>query len=174
MELATREKWLIGAALGVASIVYFMAPTASTVEPVAVRAMPARIAKLPIGPRGARAPLAELAHRVASDAAAGALFAAHSWYTPPPPPPPAAKPIAIVRAPVVPTAPPLPYTYMGSYVRDGGRPVFFLTRGDRTYDVKIGDMLDGVYRFEGLSGNALVFTYVPLGIRQTLSVNGAQ
>jgi hypothetical protein len=40
------------------------------------------------------------------------LFASHSWYVAPPPPPPPA-------APVVPTAPPLPYTFLGSYVKSG-------------------------------------------------------
>lgn len=174
MELAAREKWLIGAAIGVGALVYLTAPRSSTVEPAAVHGPRAPVAKLSIARSGSGTMLADFAHRVVGDAAAGALFAAHSWYTPPPPPPPPPKVAAIVRAPVVPTAPPLPYAYMGSYLRDGGQAVFFLTRGDRIYDVKVGDSLDGVYRFEGLSGNALVFTYLPLGSRQTLSLNGAQ
>jgi hypothetical protein len=175
MEIARREKWLIGAALGVGALIYLTTPrSSSTVEVATTHGASPRAAGQSVARSAPPGPLADFAHRVVGDSAAGALFAAHSWYTPPPPPPPAPQPVAIVRAPPVPTAPPLPYTYMGSWLRDGGQPVFFLTRNDRIYDVKVGDTLDGLYRFEGLSGNALVFTYVPLKIRQTLSVDGAK
>jgi hypothetical protein len=172
MELALREKLLIGAALGVGALVYFAPSGSSTVEPARGPEPAAHVQRVALDTPGPRGAMAQLAHRVVTAAAAGALFAAHSWYTPPPPPPPPpSRPVVV--APSVPTAPPLPYEYMGSYPRDGGKPVFFLTRGDRTYDVQVGDTLDGVYSFDGLSGSDLVFTYKPLKIRQTLSVTGA-
>lgn len=91
------------------------------------------------------------------------LFAVHSWYTPPPPPPPAPPP----PPPPAPTAPPLPYTYVGSFQQDGGT-VYFLSRGDRAYDVKIGDVLDGTYSVDGVSNGELMLTYLPLKTPQNL------
>src|SRR5579885_3490534 len=79
--------------------------------------------------------LAMLQHRVDAGTAPQALFASHSWYKPPPPPPPAPAPsISQKPAVVTPTAPPLPYAFMGSYAPAGQPPVFFLTKADRVYD----------------------------------------
>jgi hypothetical protein len=112
----------------------------------------------------------EFGNRVASDAAAAALFAAHSWYVAPPAPPPPPPPVAV--APPAPTAPPLPFNYMGSYRPDGAQPVFFLTQGDRVYEVKIGDVLDNLYSVDAVNGSNLMLTYKPLNIQQALPVEG--
>jgi hypothetical protein len=61
---------------------------------------------------------------------------------------------------------------MGSYTPDGAAPVFFLTRGDRVYNVKIGDTLDNTYLVDSLSNGQLVLTYKPLDIKQQLAVEG--
>jgi hypothetical protein len=107
--------------------------------------------------------------RVVPSEHAGELFAPHSWYVaPPPPPPPADAP------PPEPTAPPLAYTYMGSYAPVGERPVYFLAKGDRVIDAHIGDRLDGVLLFEKIEGGNLVFNYIPLNIRQTLPAGVVQ
>jgi len=53
--------------------------------------------------------------------------------------------------PPKPVAPPLPFTYMGSYAPNGAKPVFFLTQGDRVYDVHIGDTLDGTYSVDAFN-----------------------
>jgi len=95
---------------------------------------------------------------------AGALFAQHSWYVmppaaPPPPPPP----------PPEPTAPPLPYAFVGSFAPGSDPPVYFLARGDRVIDARIGDRLDGVYQLESAAGGQLVFVYLPLNVRQNLA-----
>jgi hypothetical protein len=75
----------------------------------------------------------------------------------------------VVEAPPpAPTAPPLPFAYMGSYVADGGAPVYFVTRNDRIYDLKVGDTIEGSYSFDGPKGDRLVFTYKPLNVQQTL------
>lgn len=92
------------------------------------------------------------------------LFAAQSWYVAPPPPPP--RPAVVVA----PSAPPLPFAFLGSYARGADKPVFFLTRGEVVLDVRAGDSIDNVYRVEGVENGSLVFTYQPLKQRQSLFV----
>ncbi len=104
--------------------------------------------------------------RVADASKADALFGAKSWYVPPPPayvPPPPPPP------PPPPTAPPLPFVFLGSYTPSGDVTVYFLTRGDRVYDVKVGDTVDGIYQIESAKGGQLTFNYKPLNQRQTLA-----
>jgi len=115
-----------------------------------------------------------LQQRVANSNGSDALFAVHSWYvaqpTPPPPPP---EP-AVSVAPPAPTAPPLPFKYIGSYTADGGTPIFFLTQGDRVYDVRLGDTLASLYSVDGFDGTQLLLTYKPLEIQQQLAVTANQ
>ena len=110
--------------------------------------------------------LASLTHRTAQTPDDGNLFAAHSWYVAPPPPLPPPP------APVAPTAPPLQFTFIGKYGQGGGETVYFLARGDRVYDVKQGDLVDGIYRVDGVANGQLTFIYTPLDLRQTLSIDG--
>ena len=112
--------------------------------------------------------------RTADVAHSGALFATHSWYVAPPPPPPPPPAPAASLAPPVPTAPPLPFQYIGSYKTDGGAQVFFLTHDDRVYDAKVGDTLENTYHIDGFNGSQLLLTYKPLNIQQQLMVGGAQ
>jgi len=121
--------------------------------------------------------LYSLHHRVATRGAADSLFAPHSWYVPPPPPPPTPAPVltaaqeAALRTPV---APPLPFTYMGSYTADGSPPVIFLTQGDRVYNVKVGESLNDVYSVDSFTNGQVVMTYKPLKIQQQLIVGSTQ
>ena len=55
---------------------------------------------------------------------------------------------------------------------DGATPVFFLTQGDRVYDVHVGDELDKVYHVDGLNNGQLVFTYKPLNVQQSITITG--
>jgi hypothetical protein len=112
------------------------------------------------------------ADRVVAPRHAAALFARHSWYVAPPPLPPA--PPQAPPPPPPPTAPPFPYSLVGSYSPGGDPPVFFLARGDRVIDARVGDRLDGVYQFESAAGGQLVFVYLPLNIRQNLPAGGAK
>ena len=93
------------------------------------------------------------------------LFAARSWFIPPPPPPPP-KPVP----PPPPTAPPLPFTYLGKYLSEDAEMVFFLAKGDRLYTVPAGEIIDGIYRVEGISGGLLGLTYLPLNIKQSIDI----
>ena len=180
MTASLRTKILIGIAVAIAAYVIFVPGDPQTTEPGKSTEHTARLRPTPQTQNGAtHAPTAIhtqylLAHRVAAGEAADSLFAAHSWYTPPPPPPPAAVPVQVVVAPPAPTAPPLPYQFMGSYTPDGGAAVFFLTRADRVYDVRAGDTLENTYSVDGISGNQLLLTYKPLNIQQQLSVGGTQ
>jgi hypothetical protein len=116
--------------------------------------------------------LTRLAHRTVESKTADALFASHSWFVPPPPPPPAAP--APPPPPEVPTAPPLPFTFIGSYAADGDRSTYFLARGDRIYDVREGDSIDSEYALVAADGGNLIFNYKPLNARQSLALGGAQ
>lgn len=101
--------------------------------------------------------------RVAAARDATALFAAHAWrvipVVPLPPPP----------QPVAPSAPPFPYAFLGSYAPDGAARIYFLAKSDRVLDARVGDRIDGVYQFESADDAQLVFTYLPLDVRQTLA-----
>jgi hypothetical protein len=59
---------------------------------------------------------------------------------------------------------------MGSYRPEGAVPTYFLTAGDRVYDVKIGDTLDNTYSVDGVRSGQLLLTYIPLKIQQSLAV----
>jgi hypothetical protein len=106
--------------------------------------------------------------RVVEPEHAAALFARHSWFVAPPPLPVVPVP---PPAPPEPSAPPLPYTFVGSYAPAGDPPVFFLTRGDRVIEARVGDQVDGVYRFESAAADQLVFVYLPLDIHQNLATS---
>jgi hypothetical protein len=72
-------------------------------------------------------------------------------------------------APVAPTAPPLPYRYIGKAIEDGKLSVF-LARGDQSYSVRAGDKLDGDYRVAKVTQNAVTFVYLPMKTKQTLDI----
>ncbi len=106
--------------------------------------------------------------------ASGELFGNLSWLPPPPPPPPPAPPPP-PPPPVVPTAPAMPFGFVGMLEQGGGKPAAFLSRGEALLVVSAGDTIDnGTYRVERLSPNEIVMTYLPLNIQQTLRVGGAK
>ena len=98
-------------------------------------------------------------------------FSPSSWYrapprskiqtkvSPPPPPPPYVAP--------VPTAPPLPYKYFGSY-EDGSKRILLLLKGEQIYPVLEGDTLDNIYLVQKVVGSKIEIVYLPLGITQTI------
>jgi hypothetical protein len=72
-------------------------------------------------------------------------------------------------APAAPIAPPLPFKYLGKII-DGEKLAVFLARGDDNYSVEPGQTIDGQYRLEQVTDNAVTFIYLPMGTRQVLSV----
>ena len=135
--------------------------------------------------------LARLARR-AQQGEPNNAFESLSWYQAPVrthksyeaqalPPPLSALPNPVPLSPLVaamappppkPVAPPVPFTYLGTY-QDGGKPMYFLVKGDQVYHVKEGDVIEGNYRVEGIEGTVLKLLYLPLNVRQTLNVGQA-
>ncbi len=115
--------------------------------------------------------LTRLAHRGADSTSSRDLFAAHSWYVPPPPPPP--PPPAPPVAPSKPTPPALPFVFLGSYAAQGDPATYFLSRGDRIYDVKVGESIDAEYSLDSMDGSNLIFNYLPLKAHQSLPIGGS-
>jgi hypothetical protein len=179
VNLTKRSKWLTGIAAVTVAYVTFGPKDQEAVEP---RRTPAAATTVRSAQAGSGAvssvPVAHtllaLAHRVVEQTSAGALFAAHTWYVAPPPPPPPPPAAAVSAAPPVPTAPPLPYQYIGSYTPDGQAPVFFLSKGDRVFDVHVGDTLEGTYSVDGFDKSQIQLTYKPLNIQQQLIVGSTQ
>jgi len=186
MQISLRAKILVGLAIAITAYVFFGPGDEQTVEAsksgaeVATRSTrPTHAVRAASQRRDPSQTLYLLAHRVSvsGDDSANTLFAAHAWYVPPPPPPPAPAPVltaAQEAALKTPVAPPLPFAYMGTYTADGSEPVFFLTKGDRVYNVKVGDILDGTYSVDSMSNGQLLMTYKPLQIQQQLTVGSAQ
>jgi hypothetical protein len=108
-------------------------------------------------------------------------FTVKSWAPPPPPPPlppkfTPPKPVAVVPPPPslpvtlpAPTAPPLPYKYLGRYEAQGSV-VIFLGKEEHSFAVKPGETLEGNYRLDTFQGNVITFTYLPMQQQQTLPV----
>ncbi len=181
-KLTLRAKTLIGIALACAAYTVLVPDNSATVEPArdtsgaAANGGPASAAHAPhvikpaAGARKAGVMNASLhpSERIVPDKAAGALFAAQSWYVAPPPPPPA--PPGPNLPPPAPAAPPLPFVFMGSYKSEDGASTYFLTAGDRVYDVKVGDNLDNTYSVDDVKSGQMLLTYMPLNIQQSLSV----
>ena len=69
-----------------------------------------------------------------------------------------------------PTAPPLPYTFVGSYDDGSHSTVYFITRDERVYDVRLGDTVDQTYTVDAVENGQLMFTYKPMSVRQSLPI----
>lgn len=111
----------------------------------------------------------DLLQRRAQETAARDLFAAHSWQRPPPPPPP---PPSLEPPPPPPppppVAPPLPFTFLGTFEAADGRPVFYLVEGDRVHAASEGEVLNGVWRIEKVAVDQMVLLYLPLSLPRSL------
>lgn len=111
--------------------------------------------------------LAWQAQRQEEGTEVGNVFGATSWYVPPPPPPPVKPP-----PPPKPTAPPMPFSYLGRY-EDTPPVVVMLVKGDRVYTVSEGDVIENTYRVEHVAPGAVELTYLPLNIKQSISTGNA-
>ena len=175
-KITLRTKALIGIAVVCAGYIVLMPDASQTIEPTRGTSTPAHGAAAPsrtIHPAqaGRKSPVMNASFgpsdRIVKDTAAASLFSPHSWYVAPPPPPPAP---VVYQPPPAPTAPPLPFAFMGSYRTQGGGAVYYLTAGDRVYDVKVGDTLDNTYSVDGVKSGQLLLTYMPLKIQQSIAV----
>lgn len=176
MKYGTRQRWavliaLLTAALSAAAWVREgdRSADAEVVEAPVRQARPAGVAPMRKDQTVERVHLEKLQVRSVAGKANDA-FAPRSWHRPVPKPAPA--PIAVVVAPP-PSAPPLPFAYMGKLLSEDARAVF-LTQGERNLIVHEGDVIDAIYRVDKLSDADLSFVHLPTGIRQNLAIGEPQ
>ena len=110
----------------------------------------------------------------------GDAFATRNWRKPAPKAPvavkvPAPAPSAppAPAAPPAPSAPPLPFAYIGKLLSDDDK-VVFLTQGERNLIAHEGETIESTYRVDKISDTRLIFTHLPSGIQQTLSIGEPQ
>ena len=75
--------------------------------------------------------------------------------------------------PPEPTAPPLPFIYIGKYIEDNQLVVFLGYRGNNLL-VKAGDIIQQTYKIETINPPVLTLTYLPMNIRQTIQIGELQ
>lgn len=172
-----RQSLIYGALLATGLAAVFAPSPQDAVQPLghedgaAVKQSAERVAAVSVAPAVAPAMLPTLAppklmvpkKRVALAAKPTDLFhieappkpaPVHTEPAPPPPPP---------------MAPPLPYVYMGKAVEQG-RVSVFLTRNDKPYVARQGDVLDGQYRIDAINPPIMELTYLPLAQKQMLNI----
>lgn len=134
------------------------APTAETVKPETPKAdvLAALVPRERLIPQGQAA-------AADSGKAARDPFSARNWNPPPPPPTIAPQPAA------APTAPPLPYAFIGKK-QEGETWEVYLTRGEQAFVAREGEVLEGNYRVDRIQPPTLTLTYLPLGEVQSLSI----
>ncbi|MND86592.1 hypothetical protein D3C76_607120 [compost metagenome] len=122
---------------------------------------------------GAAQPATAKAVKPSALPAGGDLFAAKSWKPAPVLATVSAAQAQAAAAPVVvPTAPPLPFQFIGR-LDDRNDVQVFLQNGEKLYVVRNGDMIDDTYRIVGISATEMNMVYLPLHQSQTLSVGSA-
>lgn len=93
-----------------------------------------------------------------------------SLFVVPPKPTPVIKPATEkLAAPEAPQAPPLPLRLLGRMTENGVQ-VLFLTWNDLHLAAHVGDVIEETYRLESIAGGQAEFVYLPLKIKQSLSV----
>lgn len=70
--------------------------------------------------------------------------------------------------PVIASAPPFPFKYIGLQRLDSGETVYFLTKGNQLYTVEAGQTLESMYSVDGEENGALAVTFLPLQLKQTI------
>lgn len=91
------------------------------------------------------------------------IFTNKSWYVPPPVTP---------QPPPKPTAPPLPFTFLGRMIENGVAVVFVSNR-DSNQVVRVGEVVDRVWRVDAIEATRMVLTYLPLNETKYLILGSA-
>lgn len=87
------------------------------------------------------------------------------------PQPPVYQALLVDLPPPKPTAPPLPFIYIGKVIEDG-LPTVFVSKHEKTYLLKGGEILDGTYSVNKVEAEQVVFTYLPLETEQVMNIRG--
>lgn len=169
MDKATKKRWMIWGLLLAATMLAIWAPVPNE-ENVAQ-------AKSPLVAQVKRSPNLPVIEAVAEDDSESDPFAPRAWEPPPVPPPAVAKPVPVQHqeniSPVIASAPPLPFSYMGQ-LNDEGEQVVYLGRGEQLILVHANDTLEGVYKVLKMSANEIEFLHLPTGEKQILNMNTAR
>lgn len=72
--------------------------------------------------------------------------------------------------PPAPTAPPLPFKYTGKAITDNETWVFLSQAGENLI-AKLGGKINDKYRLDTINDTTITMTYLPLNIKQTLTIN---
>ena len=102
----------------------------------------------------------------ASSGNSGNLFTSQSW-APPPPPPAKAGPT------LPPTAPAIPFTFLGKKHEDAAWEVY-LAHGETTLIAREKSTIEGTYRVDSIKPPLLTLTYLPMSQQQTLPIGDAE
>ncbi len=108
--------------------------------------------------------------RIATVAPQADPFGPRSWLPPPPPPPRVAE--LAPSPPPAPTAPALPFSFIGQIENSGGSPKAFLTHRESLHIVAAGDLVEKVYRVESIMPTKVVLTYLPMMQEQSINLTG--
>lgn len=85
--------------------------------------------------------------------------------------PPIALSPAIPILPPKPTAPALPFTYIGKVIEEG-KPTVFVAKQMHHYLLKGGEVIEATYRVDKVEISRVVFTYLPLETEQVMIFGG--
>lgn len=79
-------------------------------------------------------------------------------------------PAPVLAPPSPPVAPPLQFKYVGR-ITEGKITSVFLSLAENNYIAKVGERIEAKYRVDRITDDAIEFTYLPLGAKQTLPIN---
>ncbi|MCE1117638.1 hypothetical protein [Pseudomonas sp. NMI795_08] len=109
---------------------------------------------------------------MASAQASRDLFPAQQWTAPQALATVTEQPVVAAPVVVAPTAPTLPFQFVGR-LGDRDDLQVFLQNGEKLYVVRQGDVIEDTYRLDRVSATELSLVYLPLHQSQTLSVGSA-
>ena len=157
--------WIALLAIGAAVSVSFPDPQGDeVVQAVGPRSRPQTATPADRAPRVTtveRVRFERLDERTSAAIEVADLFAARSW-----------KPEPAAAAQQPPSAPPLPFTYLGR-LHSTGTDTAFVAMGDRNLVVRPGDLIQDTYRVERVASSAVTFRHLPTGAQQTLVIGGS-
>lgn len=90
---------------------------------------------------------------------------------PPPPPPPVQE---VVAPPPAPTAPPLPFKFLGALqgekIGNGEMTAFVSGASAKVLLIRAGDVIDNTYKVKSMGAGKIEFIYLPLQTTQSLTM----
>ncbi len=198
MKPAVRWTVLTLALVGAAWLALFSDDDAASRGDVVQAGKPSDVSAPPPGAKGPAKPVSERARsardsnteilelrvRTASSDSLKALFATTNFAPPRPAAPaprPAPAPVAVAPVPqapasavAAPTAPPLPFLFVGKHFIDGSRWEVFVSRGEQTLILRAGQSIDANYRVDSIQPPRMILTYLPLDEKQILNIGNPQ